>query len=67
MRLQAAIAAIILSAGCAFGNFAELVKQGDVYDAQFKPEAALQYYLPAEKLEPNNGFFKGGRVIRGMA
>lgn len=54
MRLQAAIAAIVLSAGCAFGNFAELVKQGDVYDAQFKPDAALQYYLPAEKLEPNN-------------
>lgn len=54
MRIQVAIAAIVLGAGCAFGNFAELVKQGDVYDVQFKPEAALQYYLPAEKLEPNN-------------
>jgi tetratricopeptide (TPR) repeat protein len=54
MRILVAIAFIVLGAGCAFGNFAELVKQGDVYDAQFKPDAALQYYLPAEKLEPNN-------------
>jgi|GEM_PF-4486606 len=54
MRIQVAIAFIVLGAGCAFGNFAELMKQGDVYDVQLKPEAALQYYLPAEKLEPNN-------------
>ncbi len=54
MKIAAVIAALVCSTDCAFGNFAELVKQGDVYDAQFKPEAALQYYLPAEKLEPDN-------------
>jgi hypothetical protein len=45
---------LILSAASAFGNFAELVRQGDEYDAQFKAEAALQYYLPAEKLKPDD-------------
>jgi len=38
----------------AFGSFDELVKQGDAYDAKFKPDSALQYYLPAEKLQPGN-------------
>ena len=36
-------------------NVAELIQQGDVYDKQLKPEAALKSYLPAEKLDPNNG------------
>ncbi len=43
-----------LITGSAFGDFAELVKQGDAGDAQFKPEAALQSYLPAEKLKPDD-------------
>ncbi len=43
-----------LITGHALGDFAELVKQGDVYDAQFKPDAALQSYLPAEKLKPDD-------------
>ncbi|MFC5454994.1 hypothetical protein [Prosthecobacter fluviatilis] len=47
-------AAALLLAGPVWANFAELVKQGDAYDAQYKPEAALQYYLPAEKLNPND-------------
>jgi tetratricopeptide (TPR) repeat protein len=54
MKTVLTIAASILLAGHAHGNFTELVKQGDVYDAQFKPDAALQYYLPAEKLNPND-------------
>ncbi|MCB1276322.1 hypothetical protein [Prosthecobacter sp.] len=54
MRTGGIIAALQVGAGCAFGGFAEMVKQGDVYDAQFKPEAALKYYAPAEKLEPDN-------------
>ena len=45
---------LVLLAGNAFGNFAELMKQGDQYDVQSRPEAALQYYLPAEKLDPAN-------------
>jgi len=47
-------AAVLLLAGPVWANFAEMVKQGDAYDAQYKPEAALQYYLPAEKLNPND-------------
>jgi len=54
MRTTLTIATALLIAGQALGDFAELVKQGDVYDAQFKPDAALQYYLPAEKLNPND-------------
>ena len=54
MRTALTIAATVLMAGHALGNFTELVKQGDAYDSQFKPDAALQYYLPAEKLNPND-------------
>lgn len=32
----------------------ELMKQGDVYDQKFQPAEALDSYLPAEKLEPDN-------------
>lgn len=32
----------------------ELVKDGEVHDQCFRPEAALKYYLPAEKIEPDN-------------
>lgn len=32
----------------------ELTAKGDVPDASFRPAEALKYYLPAEKLEPNN-------------
>lgn len=45
---------LVLLAGNAFGNFAELMKRGDQYDAQSRPDEALQYYLPAEKLDPAN-------------
>jgi len=34
-------------------DFASLVAKGDVHDAREETELALQYYLPAEKLEPN--------------
>jgi len=54
MRTTLTIAAAMLMAGHALGNFTELVKQGDEYDAKFKPDTALQYYLPAEKLNPND-------------
>lgn len=54
MKTSAIIALLAGWAVSAFGNFAELVKQGDAYDAQYKPDAALQYYLPAEKLQPDN-------------
>ena len=54
MRLALSIVFLFAGCGYTFGNFAELVKQGDAYDAKYQPDAALQYYLPAEKLDPNN-------------
>lgn len=33
---------------------AELILKGDVFDRAFKPTEALQFYLPAEKLDPWN-------------
>jgi len=33
---------------------ATLIRQGDVFDSQFKPDAALEKYLPAEKLDAVN-------------
>lgn len=32
----------------------ELIKKGDVFYAKLQPTEALQYYLPAEKLDPQN-------------
>ncbi len=36
------------------GTADELVKQGDVFDLQFKPTEALRFYLPAEVKDPKN-------------
>lgn len=33
---------------------AELIRRGDAYYDKLKPTEALKYYLPAEKLDPNN-------------
>jgi tetratricopeptide (TPR) repeat protein len=33
---------------------AELMKKGDAFDMRFQATEALQFYLPAEKLEPEN-------------
>jgi tetratricopeptide (TPR) repeat protein len=53
------ILALLLIALCcafpAFAGFADLVKSGDVHDARSECDAALQYYLPAEKIDPDNG------------
>ena len=35
-------------------SVSELMKQGEVYDLKFQPTEALTFYLPAEKMEPNN-------------
>ena len=43
MKTALTIAAAVLVVSHAFGDYTELVKQGDAYDAQFKPDAALQY------------------------
>ncbi len=44
----------LMAASAAFADFAELVKSGDVHDAKFQFDQALGFYLPAEKLEPDN-------------
>jgi hypothetical protein len=31
-----------------------LIAEGDLFYAKFQASEALKYYLPAEKLEPNN-------------
>lgn len=54
MKTTLTLLAATLVAGHAFGDFAELVKQGDAADAKFKADAALESYLPAEKLNPND-------------
>ncbi|WP_395751299.1 hypothetical protein [Prosthecobacter sp.] len=55
MKTMLTASAVMLLAGHALAaDFNELVKQGDASDARFKPEAALEAYLPAEKLNPND-------------
>ncbi len=42
---------------CAAGraqSTSELIADGDAYDLKFQPGEALKFYLPAEKLEPDN-------------
>ncbi len=38
----------------AMADLAKLVAKGDVHDRKFENEQALQYYLPAEKLAPDD-------------
>lgn len=40
--------------GCMGQSVDELMKQGDVFDQKYEPAEALDYYLPAEKQEPDN-------------
>lgn len=48
-------AMVLLMGGVARGETAEaLMEKGDVFDQQLQPTQALNYYLPANKLEPNN-------------
>jgi tetratricopeptide (TPR) repeat protein len=51
-----AAAALILTAGAAQAAEPadELIKKGDVYYARLQADEALKFYLPAEKLDPNN-------------
>ena len=45
---------VLFAASSAFADFAELVKSGDVHDAKYQFDQALEFYLPAEKLDPDN-------------
>jgi len=43
-----------VSTGIRAESAAELIQKGDVFYAKLQPAEALKFYLPAEKLDPNN-------------
>ena len=52
--LFAAMALCLAGTGQSAESADELMQKGDVYYARLQPAEALKYYLPAEKLDPNN-------------
>ena len=55
--LQALLAAAALafaSTGLGADSAEELIRKGDVFYVKLQPAEALKFYLPAEKLDPNN-------------
>jgi hypothetical protein len=48
----ASVSAICASVWAASPN--DLITEGDAFDVKLQASEALEYYLPAEKLEPNN-------------
>jgi tetratricopeptide (TPR) repeat protein len=52
--LPAAIALIVSCVAARAESADELIKQGDAYYDRLEASEALKYYLPAEKLEPEN-------------
>jgi len=45
---------VIFSTVFTHADFAKLVNSGDVHDVRFQFDEALSFYLPAEKIEPEN-------------
>ena len=61
MRRAILLSAIVAASGLFFVSKSkasesaeDLIRKGDVYYAKLQPTEALKFYLPAEKLEPNN-------------
>lgn len=52
--LSAAALLALTGSGFAAESAADLVRKGDVHYDKLQPAEALKFYLPAEKLEPNN-------------
>jgi len=52
--LWAALALALPSAGVAAESAERLIQKGDVFYDKLQAAEALEFYLPAEKLEPNN-------------
>jgi tetratricopeptide (TPR) repeat protein len=49
------VGALVLACGVARAETAEeLIAKGDPFDERYQPSEALKFFLPAEKLEPNN-------------
>jgi tetratricopeptide (TPR) repeat protein len=53
-HLLATAALVFASTGFGSADSEELIRKGDVFYAKLQPTEALKYYLPAEKLDPNN-------------
>jgi tetratricopeptide (TPR) repeat protein len=52
--LSAALALALASTGLGAESAEELIQRGDVFYAKLQAAEALKFYLPAEKLNPNN-------------
>jgi tetratricopeptide (TPR) repeat protein len=52
--LSAALALALASTGIGAESAGELIQKGDVFYAKLQAAEALKFYLPAEKLDPNN-------------
>ena len=52
--LSAALALALASTGIGAESAEELIQKGDVFYAKLQAAEALKFYLPAEKLDPNN-------------
>ena len=52
--LPAALALALASTGTGAESARELIQEGDVFYAKLQAAEALKFYLPAEKLDPNN-------------
>ena len=51
---SAALALALAGTGTGAESAGELIRKGDVFYAKLQATEALKYYLPAEKLDPNN-------------
>src|SRR4030095_11343226 len=52
--LSVALALVLASSGAGAESAEELIQKGDVFYDKLQAAEALKFYLPAEKLEPNN-------------
>jgi tetratricopeptide (TPR) repeat protein len=52
--LSAALALVLASMGLRAESAEELIRKGDVFYAKLQATEGLKFYLPAEKLDPNN-------------
>jgi tetratricopeptide (TPR) repeat protein len=52
--LSAALALALASTGMGAESAEELIRKGDVFYVKLQAAEALKFYLPAEKLDPNN-------------
>jgi tetratricopeptide (TPR) repeat protein len=54
LRLFSVVVALLVTSGVRAETADELIAEGDFFYARLQASEALKYYLPAEKLEPNN-------------